>query len=151
MYADGRRCERDTVRPRQVPWLPSALQYEVVSQTDLNPGSAVEGRDGADNRSRREKPSTVALATMATIALVLFCALEVVLFQAPTSNQSLLWTMLLRAVPSAAGGLTLIGPGILARGRGWRGYLYACLLALVFFDASELVIASLYGLGQAVT
>jgi hypothetical protein len=106
--------------------------------------------DGAGSLSPGEKPSTVALATMVTIALGVFCVLEFLLFQASTSNQGLLWTMLLRAVPSAAGGFTLIGPGIWAKGRGWRAYLRAGLLVLVLFDAIDLVIALLYGWGQAV-
>lgn len=96
------------------------------------------------------KPSNIALAARATIALVIFCVLEVVLFQASTSHQSWLWTMLLRGVPSAAGGFTVIGPGIWARGRGSREYLRAALLLLVVFDVVDLVIALLYGWGQAV-
>jgi hypothetical protein len=150
MSLEGRGSEPDTIRPRQVACLASALQDAVVSRTDPNASSAVDGRMGAPGLSPVEKPSAVALAAKATMALVIFCVLEFVLFQASTSHQSLLWTMLLRGVPSAAGGITVIGPGIWARGRGWRVYLRAGLLLLVLFDAVDLAIALLYGWGQAV-
>src|ERR1035437_3386330 len=137
MSLEGRGSEPDTPRPRQVACLASALQDAVVSRTDPNASSAVNGRMGTPGLSPVEKPSTVALAAMATMALAIFCVLEFVLFQPPPSRQSLLWTMLLRGVPSVAGGFTVIGPGIWARGRGWRGYWRAGLLLVVLFDAVD--------------
>jgi hypothetical protein len=127
-----------------------ALHDAVVPRTDVNTGAASDPTGGPGISSPRDKPNVVALTTMFASALVVFCVLEFVLFQTSASNQGLLWTTLLRVVPSAGGALTLIGPAVWARGRDLRGNLRAGLAALVLFDAISLVIVFVYAWGQAV-